>query len=454
MQIVDEEQAELEEELAEYYILDTIAHDIMLAERGIIPRQDAARVIGALLELLEEARSKGLKVKAGRDIHQVVEGRLKDAVGASSLWFHQARSRNDEVATRMRMYVKHRIVSLAQRALECCSEMLDLSEKYCSLVMPGYTHQMPSMPMTLGFWLQCYVEGILDTMELARAAYRAADKSPLGAGASQGVYWPIDRELTSSLLGFSRPVLNSLYAVTSRGHIELYAASWASALALLLSRLAEDVVNWSSLGLIDVEAGEGSSIIPAKMNPDVAELLRAASASMLGCYVSIHAALKSLPSGYQRDSRETKKPIVECFKALERSLEALIALLKSAKPRPDEMYSKAQSCMLAAKAAKLSMQLGKPYAEVKKLIEDGKATLPELDPREALEMQDHMGSPKPSRVLEAARELREEVRREALWWRSREASMLEAERALLEKARLLSQQDAPSTKLQPHIRSS
>ncbi|RLG50973.1 MAG: hypothetical protein DRN99_09100 [Thermoproteota archaeon] len=445
MLIVDEEQAELEEELAEYYILDTIAHNIMLAERGIIPEQDAARVIKALLALLEEARGGRLKVKVGMDIHQVVEAKLREAAGASSLWFHQARSRNDEVAARMRMYIRHKLVSLALRALSCCAEMLDLSEKYCSLVMPGYTHQMPSMPMTFGFWLQCYAEGILDTMELAKAAYKAADKCPLGAGASQGVYWPIDRELTSRLLGFSKPVLNSLYAVTSRGHIELYAASWASALALLLSRLAEDLVNWSSLGLVEVKAGEGSSIIPAKLNPDVAELLRAASARTLACYTHMYTALKSLPSGYQRDSRETKKPIVDCFKALEYSLKALSALLRSARPLPEEMYTRAQSCMLAAKAAKLARQLNKPYAEVKKLIEEGEASLPEVNPDEALEMQDHLGSPKPARVLEAARELRKAVQQEASWWHARERGMLEAERDLIERAKLYAQRAAEAS---------
>ncbi len=312
------------------------AHAAMLAKKGIITAQDAKLIAHGLDTILSEIeRGKFVFKRALEDIHMNVESRLAELIGAAAGRLHTARSRNDQVATDFRLWVRDAIddidaaLAAYQRAL--AQKALD----HAATVMPGFTHLQPAQPVTFGHHLLAYVEmAQRDRGRFADARARL-NESPLGAGALAGTSFPIDRAMTAKALGFARPMANSLDAVADRDFV-LETLSACAIAAVHLSRFAEEIVIWSSplVGLIRLSDSftTGSSMMPQKRNPDAAELVRAKTGRMVGALESLLMVIKGLPLAYQKDLQEDKEGAIDAFGALTLSLAAMTGMVRDMAP--------------------------------------------------------------------------------------------------------------------------
>ncbi len=299
----------------------SIAHARMLGGTGIISKKDSATLIKGLKQILEEGR-KGLP-KDVEDVHTAVEMRLKQIVGNVAGKLHTARSRNDQVATDTRLYVvrdAHMTLSAIKRFQET---LLARAEEHRNTIMPGMTHGQHAQPVTLGFHLLAYFWALQRHGCRYEQLLRVTNVSPLGAAALAGTSFPIDRNSTAKELGFDGVVPNSLDATSDRSYL-LDALHCNALLMLDLSRLAQEFVLWSSpefgwLRLPDAFT-TGSSIMPQKRNPDIAELVRGRAGAVIGDYVSVAAMMKGLVMGYNRDTQEDKPPFFRAREAAFRSL--------------------------------------------------------------------------------------------------------------------------------------
>src|SRR5580693_6364369 len=296
------------------------AHAAMLAKKGIIAAQDAKRIAHGLDTILSEIEAGKFAFKrALEDIHMNVESRLGELIGPAAGRLHTARSRNDQVATDFRLYVRD-IIDETDAALSGFQHALVARAiEHAATVMPGFTHLQTAQPVTFGHHLLAYVEMAARDRGRFADARKRLNESPLGAAALAGTSFPIDREATAEALGFDRPMANSLDAVSDRDFV-LETLSAASIAAVHLSRFAEEIVIWSSplAGLIRLsdKYTTGSSIMPQKRNPDAAELVRAKTGRVIGALTALLIVMKGLPLAYQKDMQEDKQGAMEAFAAL------------------------------------------------------------------------------------------------------------------------------------------
>jgi len=312
------------------------AHAAMLAKKGIIAAQDAQKIAHGLDTILSEIEAGKFSFKrALEDIHMNVESRLGDLIGPAAGRLHTARSRNDQVATDFRLWVRDAIdeidaaLSLYQRALA------ERALEHAETVMPGFTHLQTAQPVTLGHHLLAYVEmAARDRGRFADARERL-NESPLGAGALAGTSFPIDRAMTAKALGFARPAANSLDAVADRDFV-LETLSAAAIASIHLSRFAEEIVLWSSplAGLIRLSDAftTGSSMMPQKRNPDAAELVRAKTGRIIGALVGLLTVMKGLPLAYQKDMQEDKEGAIDALNALKLAIAAMTGMVRDLEP--------------------------------------------------------------------------------------------------------------------------
>ena len=312
-------------------IAGSIAHATMLAEAGILTPADRDAIIAGLEQVKGEIEAGTFTFsRALEDIHMNVEARLKEIIGEPAGRLHTARSRNDQIATDFRLYVRDAIDGFIDRIAALQKVLLARAEAEADTILPGFTHLQNAQPVSLGHHLLAYVE------MLGRDAGRFADarkrlnENPLGSAALAGTPWPIDRDMTSKALGFDRPTANSLDAVSDRDFvIETLAA--ASLCAMHLSRLSEELVIWSSSQFGFVKLSDrfstGSSIMPQKRNPDAAELVRAKIGRIVGALNSLLLVMKGLPLAYAKDSQEDKEVAFDAFDALDLSLAAMAGMV-------------------------------------------------------------------------------------------------------------------------------
>lgn len=308
-------------------IAGSIAHAEMLAAQGIITKKEAKEIVRGLNQVRKEIDGGKLKFSTAlEDIHMNVESRLKDIIGAPAGKLHTGRSRNDQVATDLRLYAREAVAHLdaALKALQAA--LLAKAEKHTETYMPGFTHLQPAQPISFAHHLMAYVEMFgRDRARLEDAAMRM-NESPLGAAALAGTTYPIDRAFTAKALGFAAPMANSLDAVGSRDHI-LELLSAMSIIATHLSRLAEEMIFWTSplVGFVKFSEAftSGSSIMPQKRNPDAAELVRGKAGGIIGSLMTLLTTVKALPLAYNKDLQEDKRPF---FFALDETLVSLKAM--------------------------------------------------------------------------------------------------------------------------------
>jgi argininosuccinate lyase len=338
---------DFDRELFRQDIAGSRAHAEMLAHQGIIASDDAEKIVAGLDTILREIEAGQFKFsRALEDIHLNIESRLADLIGPAAGRLHTARSRNDQVATDMRLWVRDAIdatdAALAGLQQALASKALETA----AMVVPGFTHLQVAQPVTFGHHLMAYVEMLgRDRGRFADARVRL-NESPLGAAALAGTSFPIDREMTARALGFVRPAANSLDAVSDRDFV-VEALAAASLCAVHLSRFAEEIVIWSSAQFGFVRLSDrfttGSSIMPQKRNPDAAELVRAKSGRIIGALTGLLVMLKGLPLAYAKDMQEDKEPTFDAFRSLDLAIAAMTGMVADMTPNAKAMQRAAGS---------------------------------------------------------------------------------------------------------------
>ncbi|MGI5898677.1 MAG: argininosuccinate lyase [Christensenellales bacterium] len=322
-------------------ILGSVAHARMLGETGIIPREESKAIVSGLEGILTDIMNGSLEIDmSAEDIHTFVEQALTQRIGTAGKRLHTARSRNDQVALDIRMYLAERMDEISSAAGEAVSALCDVSQMHLETVMPGYTHLQRGQPVTLAHHLMAYAWMFLRDIERLADCKKRTLTMPLGSGALAGTTYPIDRQSVCDKLGFNGVTQNSMDAVSDRDFV-IELCSCLSILAMHMSRLAEDIILWCSLefrfmGLSD-GFSTGSSIMPQKKNPDGAELIRGKAARVFGSNVTLLTMMKGLPMTYNKDMQEDKEAIFDAVDTALICLDVLAPMLREASFYPQNM---------------------------------------------------------------------------------------------------------------------
>ncbi|MEK9756825.1 MAG: argininosuccinate lyase [Paracoccaceae bacterium] len=331
--------------LASQDIAGSLAHVDMLGATGIVDEADAKQIKAGLETVLREIQSGDFSFsEALEDIHMNVEARLRDLIGPAAGRLHTARSRNDQVATDFRLWVRDQLDGADAAITALLQALLGQAEKGVDWVMPGFTHLQSAQPVTWGHHMMAYVEMFSRDLGRIRDARRRMNESPLGAAALAGTSFPIDRDMTAKALGFDRPCANSLDAVSDRD-FALEFLSVSSICAMHLSRLSEELVIWSTAQFRFVRLSDrfstGSSIMPQKKNPDAAELIRAKIGRIMGANVALMIVMKGLALTYSKDMQEDKEPIFDAADNLFLALAAMTGMVNDMTALPETLKAAA-----------------------------------------------------------------------------------------------------------------
>jgi argininosuccinate lyase len=328
-------------------IAGSIAHAQMLGAQGILNQDDAAQIVAGLQAVAAEYEAGDLPEDLDlEDIHMATESRLAEKIGAVAGRLHTARSRNDQVATDFRLWVRDAIDEVDASLRNLQRALLNRASEQVDAVMPGFTHLQSAQPVTLGHHLMAYHEMIARDRSRFADARARMNLSPLGAAALAGTGFPTDRHMTAAALGFDGPTRNSLDSVSDRDFALDYLMA-ATQCALHLSRLAEEFVIWASqpFGFISLPDAysTGSSIMPQKRNPDAAELVRGHSGRIMGCMTALSVTMKGLPLAYSKDMQDDKPPVFEAHDLLGLSITAMAGMVETTTFRTDRMRALAES---------------------------------------------------------------------------------------------------------------
>ena len=312
---------ELDVFLAKYDVLGSMAHITMLESIGLLAADELKILLEELREIYKLADEGKLVIEDGiEDVHSQVELMLTRKLGVVGKKIHSGRSRNDQVLVDLKLYARSEIRTIAEAANGLFNELQKQSEKYKNVLIPGYTHMQVAMPSSFGLWFGAYAESLADDMQLLLAAYRVTNRNPLGSAAGYGSSFPLDRQMTTDLLGFDSMDYNVVYAQMGRGKTERNIAFAMAGIASTLSKLAFDacLFNSQNFGFVKLpaECTTGSSIMPHKKNPDVFELIRAKSNKLQSLPVQITMMMNNLPSGYSRDFQLIKEVFMPAFEEL------------------------------------------------------------------------------------------------------------------------------------------
>jgi argininosuccinate lyase len=355
-------------------IAASLAHVAMLETQGIVSEADASAIAEGLERIEDEYARLGVREDpALEDIHMHVEARLAELIGEAAGRLHTARSRNDQVATDFRLWVR-RAIDEADAALAAFQRVLVArADEHAETAMPGFTHLQSAQPVTLGHHLMAYYEMLARDRSRFAAARARLNECPLGAAALAGTSFPIDRDATAAALGFDRPSANSLDAVSDRDFALDYLMA-ATQCALHLSRLAEELIIWASqpFGFVRLpdEYSTGSSIMPQKRNPDAAELVRGHSGRIAGAMVALVMTMKGLPLAYSKDMQDDKPPVFEAHDLLMLSLQALAGMVEATGFDSDRMRAEAEAGFATATdlADWLVREAGLPFREAHHIV--------------------------------------------------------------------------------------
>ena len=345
------------------------AHASMLRDQGIIGGEDADAILKGLAAISEEFERDGVPERVElEDIHMTVEHRLTELIGPVAGRLHTARSRNDQVATDFRMWVRNACSEAVANIRDLQRALVEVAERHAETVMPGFTHLQVAQPVTLGHHLLAYYEMLRrDGSRFLDAGVRM-NESPLGAAALAGTGFPLDRDATAKAIGFDRPTANSLDSVSDRDFALDYLSAAAQCI-LHLSRLAEELIVWASpqFGFVKLSDAfsTGSSIMPQKRNPDAAELVRGHSGRIIGCLTSLMVTMKGLPLAYSKDMQDDKEPVFEARDLLTISIQALGGMIETCEFVPERMRAAAEQGFSTATdlADWLVREAGVPFRE-------------------------------------------------------------------------------------------
>ena len=334
-----------DQRLAAQDIRGSLAHSDMLAAKGIITSDDRDAIHKGLKEIAAEIEGGRFNFRDElEDIHLNIEGRLREMIGDAAGRLHTGRSRNDQVATDFRLWVRDYLDHFERQLTALMQALLAQAEINADTIMPGFTHLQTAQPVTFGHHMLAYLEMFARDRARMKDARMRMNESPLGAAALAGTPYPIDRDMTAAALGFDRPMANSLDAVSARD-FALEALSACAICATHLSRLSEEIVIWTSAQFSFISLTDafttGSSIMPQKRNPDAAELVRAKVGRIMGALTSLTIVMKGLPLAYSKDMQEDKEPVFDAFEALDLGLAAMAGMVADMTPNKDRLAAAA-----------------------------------------------------------------------------------------------------------------
>lgn len=372
---------ELDIELARHDVRGTIAHITMLESVGLLEKSELEVLIRELENIQEQIIAKGkFQIEDGvEDVHSQIELMLTKKLGDVGKKIHSGRSRNDQVLVDIRLFLREQLEEIKSLTNDLFSVLIDKADMHKDVLMPGYTHTQAAMPSSFGLWFSAYAESLVDDMEIMNGAYKVVNRNPLGSAAGYGSSFPLNRQMTSELLGFESMVYNSVYAQMGRGKTELVVASALANLASTLNKLAADVClynsqNFQFLKLPD-ELTTGSSIMPHKKNPDVFELLRAKTNVLMALPNQIMMALSNLTSGYHRDFQLLKELLFPAIKEIKSCLKIASYSVSKIEPVKDILDDPKYKLIFSVEAVNELVVKGIPfreaYQQVAKQIEDG-----------------------------------------------------------------------------------
>ncbi len=361
-----------------YDIAGSMVHAAMLAKQGIIRKKEAARITRGLEEILQEIVAGTFKFSVElEDIHMHIESRLIEKIGPTGGRLHTARSRNDQVALDIRMYLRDAIVEIHELITAFQKTIIGLADRYQGVILPGYTHLQRAQPVLLGHHLLAYHEMFERDCDRLQDCFRRTNTMPLGAGALAGTVLPIDRRYVARQLGFSGVCENSMDAVSDRDFAIEFAAVCAQ-IMMHLSRLSEELIIWSSseFGFVTISDAftTGSSIMPQKKNPDVAELTRGKTGRVYGSLLTLLTLMKGLPLAYNRDMQEDKEPLFDTVDTVTNSLSVFNEMLKSIAVHRETMRRAAEDGFITATdLADYLVRKGMPFRRAHEVV--GRAVL-------------------------------------------------------------------------------
>ena len=362
-----------DQRLYEQDIQGSIAHATMLGEQGIIAKEDAELIVEGLKGILQDARDGKIQWQVdAEDIHMNVEALLTSRIGEAGKRLHTGRSRNDQVALDTHMYAKVACLDTVQMLEDLVHALLDTAEQHLHTIMPGYTHMQKAQPITLAHHLMAYVQMFLRDRNRFRQAYAAADVMPLGSGALAGTTYPLDRGRVADLLGFSAITMNSLDGVADRDYLLDYMSA-ASICMMHLSRFCEEMILWNTNEFHFVEMDDafstGSSIMPQKKNPDVAELIRGKTGRVYGDLFALLTTMKGLPLAYNKDMQEDKEAFFDARDTVVKSLTVFTAMLRTVTFRTEDMERGASGGFTnATDLADYLVRQGVPFRDAHRVV--------------------------------------------------------------------------------------
>ncbi len=357
--------------LAPFDILGNMAHAIMLHRIGLLTTEDTQKLLAACREIYSDLPNFTLE-EGIEDVHSQVEYMLTQKLGEIGKKIHSGRSRNDQVLVDLKMYMRHEVEQIVGLTSELFDHLIRQSRTYQHVLLPGYTHLQIAMPSSFGLWFGAYAESLVDDVQFLQGAYQIINKNPLGSGAGYGSSFPLDRRLTTELLGFDDLHYNVVYAQMSRGKTETLLLQAISSLAQTISRLAMDVCVYNSqnFGFVDLpsEMTTGSSIMPHKKNPDVAEILRGKTNRLKAMPIEIQMIMANLPSGYHRDMQLIKEILIPAIHEMKECLSMSSFLIEHMKVRTELLDDPKYDVIFSVENVNQRVMEGVPFRDAYKEI--------------------------------------------------------------------------------------
>lgn len=359
--------------LAKHDVMGSIAHVKMLGEAGLMTKEESKKAVTALEQILDEIHKQQFEIGHDvEDVHSQVELLLTERIGDIGKKIHSGRSRNDQVAVDIKLYLREEILNIKKSVRDLFDLLIANSEKFKDKLLPGYTHLQIAMPSSFGLWFGAYAEGLLDDLELLAAAYTITNKNPLGSGAGYGSSFSIDRERTTELLEFRSLNWNSVYAQMSRGKTEKIVSMAMSSIAATLSKLAMDSCLYmnQNFGFISFpdELTTGSSIMPHKKNPDVFELIRAKCNRIQSIPNELTILINNLPSGYHRDLQLTKEILFPAIEELKACLQLMHLMLSNISVKDNILDDPKYKYLFSVEAVNELVNKGIPFRDAYKQV--------------------------------------------------------------------------------------
>ena len=376
---------ELDIRMAKFDVLGSLAHTRMLASVGLLTQEELAPLHAALRDIYREIENGHFTIAdESEDIHSEIEFRLTQKLGEIGKKIHSGRSRNDQVLVDLKLYTRSEIEQIVHKTRQLFDVLIQLSDQHKDKLLPGYTHLQLAMPSSFGLWFGAYAESLADDMELLYAAFRLSNKNPLGSGAGYGGSFPLNRTMTTQLLGFEDLNYNVVYAQMNRGKMEKTVATAIASIAATLSKLAMDAClymnqNFGFISFPDVLT-TGSSIMPHKKNPDVWELIRAHCNRLQALPVQINQILTNLPSGYHRDLQIIKEDFFAGFSEIKSCLDMAVVMLQHIQVKDDILEDEKYKLLFTVETVNQLVNNGVPfrdaYVQVGRAVEAGQYEKP------------------------------------------------------------------------------